>query len=52
MSDYTPHMQTPMLVFNHIAKTATAVPTGPAEKRLAELARGDRNIATSGRPSK
>jgi len=45
-------MQSPVLIFDHIAKTAMAVPTGPAgDKKLAELAAAQRDlVATSGRP--
>jgi hypothetical protein len=46
-------MQAPIIVFNHITKSVTTVPTGPvADKRLAELMESQRKqIATSGRPS-
>ena len=49
---YNDPMQSPMLVFDHVRKIAQAVPTAPARKQLAELARSERNVATSGRPSK
>ena len=52
MQAYNAPMQTPMLVFDHVRKIAQAVATAPARKKLAELARSERNVATSGRPSK
>jgi hypothetical protein len=46
-------MQSPLLVFDHIKKSVTVVPTGPAQRRLADLARSSNTqVATSGRPSK
>jgi hypothetical protein len=45
-------MQSPTLVFDHVGKQLTVVPTGPAQKKLAELARSTTQVATSGRPSK
>jgi hypothetical protein len=45
-------MQSPMLVFDHVGKRMTIIPTGPARKKLAELARSKTQLATSGRPSK
>jgi hypothetical protein len=42
-----------MLVFDHVKKVLKTVPTGPAQRQLADLARSRRNqVATSGRPSK
>ncbi len=41
-----------MLVFDHVKKLFTIVPTGPAQKKIAELARSKTQVATSGRPSK
>jgi hypothetical protein len=41
-----------MLVFDHVGKTMKVIPTGPARKALAEVARSKTQVATSGRPSK
>ena len=49
---YTASMQSPMLVFDHVGKRMTAVPTGPARKKLAKIARSTKQLATSGRPRK
>jgi hypothetical protein len=45
-------MQEPIIVFDHIRKTVSTVPTGPAaDEKLAELLESQRNqVATSGRP--
>jgi hypothetical protein len=44
-------MQSPIIVFDHTAKTVTTIPTGPAaDKKLAEALASQ--VATSGRPSK
>ena len=46
-------MQSPLLVFDHVKKVLKIVPTGPAQRQLADLARSRRNqVATSGRPSR
>jgi hypothetical protein len=47
-------MQAPVLVFDHVKKTATVVAAGPrAAKRLAELAvDGRAQVATSGVPKR
>ena len=45
-------MQSPLLVFDHIGKRMTVLPTGPAQKKLAQLARSKKQLATSGRPGK
>jgi hypothetical protein len=46
-------MQSPLLVFDHVRKVLKTVPTGPAQRQLADLARSKRNqVATSGRHSK
>jgi hypothetical protein len=39
-----------MLVFDHLKKAVRVVATGPARKQLAELARSNAQVATSGRP--
>jgi hypothetical protein len=46
-------MQSPIILFDHIKKTAATIATGPgADKRLAEVWASQRKqIATSGRPS-
>jgi hypothetical protein len=45
-------MQAPILLFDHVAKTAALIPTGPkADKRLAEIVATQRaQVATSGVP--
>ncbi len=48
---YTLCMQSPTLVFDHVRKRMTVVATGPARKKLAELAQSKSQIVTSGRPS-
>jgi hypothetical protein len=46
-------MQAPIVVFSHVQKTVTMVPTGPAaDKRLDELLASQREqVSTSGRPA-
>jgi len=42
-----------MLVFDHVGRRFTIVATGPARKKLADLARSKTQVATNGgRPSK
>ena len=50
---YTPSVQAPLLVFDHINKKVTTIPTGPgADKRIAEIVAAQRDqVATSGRPT-
>jgi hypothetical protein len=45
-------MQAALLVFDHVRKAMTVVATGPAQKKLAELARSNTQVATSGQPGK
>jgi hypothetical protein len=45
-------MQGPTLVFDHVAERLSVVPTATSRKKLAELARSKKHLATSGRPSK
>jgi hypothetical protein len=46
-------MQSPIIVFDHITKTVTMLPTGPmSDKRLADVLAAQRDqVATSGRPA-
>jgi hypothetical protein len=45
-------MQQPIVIFDHLTKTVTTLPTGPQpDKRVAEiLAAQKQQVATSGRP--
>lgn len=54
MCDYTEFMQSPLIVFDHIKKTAVTLQTGPgADRQLDEVLESQRRqVATSGRPSK
>lgn len=45
-------MQTPTLIFDHVGKRLSVISAAPARKKLAELARSKKHLATSGRTSK
>lgn len=45
-------MQSPTLVFDHVAKRLSVITKAASRKKLAELARSKKHLATSGRPSK